>query len=427
MSHQIGNWLRRKVKRHAASPPTIIPRSAHRISRANISENALKVLYRLKNEGYDALLVGGGVRDLLLGHQPKDFDVVTDAHPDTVRKCFRNSRVIGRRFRLVHVFFPDEIVEVSTFRANVMEEIPHAPISKAKKIIAENTYGTIEEDAWRRDFTVNALYYNIEDFGVIDYTQGMADLQNRLIRMIGDPVQRYHEDPVRLLRALRFAAKLNFELEENTESALLKLPHLLQHVPPSRLFDEILKLFFKGHAWVTYQKLTHYRYFHALFPTVTQALSEHKNPTQEKLIELAMRATDERFFTGQSINPGFLLAVLLWPVLSNALTQVKDKKNKFYFRLHTLIHEVMVTQARVVNISKRFQWMIRDIWMLQFYLEARRPRRIISVFRHRYFRAAIDFMALRVAAGEITAEKWNWWHTFQYTDSETQHKMIESL
>jgi len=227
---------------------TLIPRDKHSLTRKNISPNALKVLYRLKKFGYASYLVGGGVRDLLLNRRPKDFDIATDGPPEALRKLFTNSRIIGRRFRLLHVFFPGEIIEVSTFRANEQadegesseDDDADAPVM----IAAENTYGTIEEDAWRRDFTVNALYYNIADFSVIDFTSGMLDLKHRIIRMIGDPVQRYHEDPIRLLRAIRLAAKLRFKIHPQTETPLKMLSGLLQHVPESRLFDELLKLFF---------------------------------------------------------------------------------------------------------------------------------------------------------------------------------------
>jgi len=301
----LNNWLQGKFgqifRAKRKSKPRIIPRKLHCISRENISPNALKVLYRLKKSGYSACLVGGSVRDLLLDRRPKDFDVATNATPEEVRQLFGNSRLIGRRFRLVYVFFPEETVEVSTFRASTTE--------KPSMLTADNTYGTIEEDAWRRDFTVNALYYDIADFSVVDYTQGMQDLKNRLLRVIGDPVQRYHEDPIRLLRAIRLAAKLQFHIHSDTEAALIQLPHLLQHVPPSRLFDALLKLFFDGYAVLTYQYLNKYNYLNVLFPQAAQVLQERKSDQDERLIEIAMQATDDRFSSGQSLNPGFLFSI----------------------------------------------------------------------------------------------------------------------
>ncbi|MCX7126245.1 MAG: polynucleotide adenylyltransferase PcnB [Gammaproteobacteria bacterium] len=429
MSSKLLKWAKQRFC-PAATPieqvaSNAIPRSAHGISRDAISPNALKVLYRLKDAGYCAFLVGGGVRDILLKRKPKDFDVATDAHPEAIRAVFRNSRIIGKRFRLVHVFFGDEIIEVSTFRANTIEQT-RTEKTELPMIHRDNTFGTIEEDAWRRDFTVNALYYNIADFSVVDYMHGMEDLKNRLIRMIGDPTQRYHEDPVRLLRAIRFAAKLNFELEEETESALRSLTHLLQHVPPSRLFDECIKLFFAGDAWLTYQKLVQYDYLTVLFPQTVKALQKH-DKTQEKLIELALISTDTRLKENNSVNPAFLLAVFLWPVLHLKIAGMKEKKLKFYFQLHQFIHDIIQTQLKSIMIPKRLQFAMQTMWVLQFQLEKRRKSRIMVAYEHRYFRAAVDFMELRVQAGEMAPEIFNWWKAFQLADIATQEKMIEKL
>ncbi len=294
--------------------PRVIKRKNHSISRSDISPNALRVLYRLSKSGYEAYLVGGGVRDMLLSYHPKDFDIATNARPHEIRKLFKNSRLIGRRFRLVHVYFPNEIIEVSTFRANAEELLKEEPLSEMQKTGAtmlseDNTYGTIEEDAWRRDFTVNALYYNITDFSVIDFTGGMRDLHQRLIRMIGDPTQRYHEDPVRLLRAIRLAAKLDFKIHPDTEEPLKKLHNLLRHVPSARLFTEVLKIFFEGHAVRSYQLLKQTHYMRTLFPEAATILEKTRQPLYENLIKLALKATDERFHNQQSLNPGFLFAI----------------------------------------------------------------------------------------------------------------------
>ena len=434
MSHRITNWAKRlfhpKPKKAASQPANIVPRAQHCISRDNISSNALKVLYRLKDAGFSAFLVGGGVRDLLLKRSPKDFDVATDAHPEQVRDLFRNSRIIGRRFRLVHVFYGDENIEVSTFRANVIEQTrPYAQKdTETGMIFRDNAYGTIEEDAWRRDFTINALYYNISDFSVVDYMNGMEDIKNRLLRMIGDPSQRFHEDPVRMLRAIRLSAKLDLDIESAMESVLIALPNLLKHVPPPRLFDECLKLFFEGNAFVTYQKLVHYRYMDALFPQTMHALrSSFHHHINEKLIMQALHATDQRLQNNDSVNPGFLLAVFLWPVLRARIEKIKNKKNKFYLQLHQIIHDVMRTQLQSVMIPKRLQFIMQTIWMQQFYLEKRRKSRVLTVFSNRYFRAAFDFMALRVTSGEITSEIYDWWKAFQFSDEAAQAKMIDQL
>lgn len=433
--HWANRWFRHKKNTQNTSVACdIISRSDHTISRDAISPNALRVMYRLKDSGYQAFLVGGGVRDLLLSRKPKDFDVATDAHPEAVRELFRNSRIIGRRFKLVHVYYDSEIIEVSTFRANVVESARlkgqktqiHADTGMIHR---DNTYGTVEEDAWRRDFTINALYYNIADFSVVDYTHGVSDLKNKLIRIIGDPVQRFHEDPVRILRAIRFAAKLNFELEEKTEIAVKTLPHLLQHVPTSRLYDECLKLFFEGNAWATYQKLVHYYYMHALFPQTMYALQPDKksHDTSAKLIELAMKATDARIKSEESVNPAFLLAILLWPELQEQASKIKNKKVKFYLRLHQMVNDVIHLQVESLMIPKRLQFAIQAIWMLQFQLERRRPSRIISTFEHRYFRAAFDFMGLRVQAGEINANDYEWWKHFQTLDDAAKQALVEGL
>lgn len=407
------NRLLSKFSNRRKTTNQVIPRARHTISRKVISQAALRVMYRLKESGHAAYLVGGGVRDILLDRDPKDFDVVTDAHPEVVRNIFRNSRIIGRRFRLVHVYFDGDIVEVSTFRANLTDQTRVQVDDGTGMIFRDNTYGTIEEDAWRRDFTVNALYYNIADFSVVDYMQGMQDLKNRLLRVIGDPAQRYHEDPVRLLRALRLAAKLNFRLEAKTESALQKLPHLLKHVPPARLFDEFLKLFFEGYAEKTFSMLRRYHYWDVIFPQTASAL---KNIKTQKLIQLALKATDDRLRDDQGVNHGFLLAVFLWPVLQERMQFSKNKSNKkdrFYFQVHRIMHEVMKKQLETLMIPKRLQYVMQAIWILQFQLERRRQSRINSTLQHRYFRAAYDFLMLRVEAGDADKNIMEWWKSRQ--------------
>ena len=297
------------------STPTIIPRPEHSISRAGISPNALKVLYRLKSAGFAAHLVGGGVRDLLLGREPKDFDVATDARPEEVHRLFRNCRLIGRRFRLAHVHFGPEIIEVATFRAaGVAEEVDEFHLDNGR-IVRDNVYGNIEEDAWRRDFTVNALYYNVADFSVVDYTDGMTDLRQGVLRLIGDPERRYREDPVRMLRAVRFASKLGFRVEPQTEAPLFELGHLLADIPSSRLFEEVLKLFFGGVALQTFEQLRHYGLFGLLFPLTETSLSREEEHFPRTLVSHALANTDERVADGLPVSPTFLFAALLWDPL----------------------------------------------------------------------------------------------------------------
>ena len=299
--------------------PHIIARSGHTISRANISESALKVLYRLKSSGFEAFLVGGGVRDLLLGREPKDFDIATDAHPEKVAGLFRNSRIIGRRFKLVHVRFGREIIEVATFRSEHEEGDFNENHAADGMIISDNVYGTLEQDAWRRDFTVNSLYYNINDFSVVDYTTGMADLESGVLRVIGDAEQRYIEDPVRMLRAIRFAAKLGFRIHVDSEQPLTELGERLESVPPARLFDEILKLFLSGNAVGTYELLRHYNLFRYLFPMTDACLEEEENSFPHTMVLRGLENTDARIAVDKPVTPAFLFAVLLWePVHSRA-------------------------------------------------------------------------------------------------------------
>ena len=293
--------------------PAIVPRSEHNISRANISSNALKVLYRLKNGGFEAFLVGGGVRDLLLGKHPKDFDVVTNADPDQIKDLFRNCRLIGRRFRLAHVRFGRDVVEVATFRASAAslddDERAH---SDSGRILRDNVYGSIDEDVWRRDFTVNALYYNIADFSIWDYVNGFEDVKARTLRLIGDPETRYHEDPVRMLRAVRFAAKLGFELAPETAAPIAVLGRLLADVPSARLFDELLKLFHSGHAERGFDLLVQYDLLRYLFRETSDLLETPLRDTMLEFIRRGLRNTDERIRDDKPVTPMFLYAVLLW-------------------------------------------------------------------------------------------------------------------
>ncbi len=402
--------------------PVITHRRVHRLPTKLISQNALKVLHRLDKAGYAAYLVGGGVRDLLLKGQPKDFDVVTNALPEEIRKVFRNSRLIGRRFRIVHVFYPGEIIEVSTFRAGVQPEAESLP----QMVQSDNSYGTIEEDAWRRDFTVNALFYNIKDSSIEDYTCGMKDLQNKQLRMIGDPVQRYHEDPVRLLRAIRLSAKLAFVIEPQTKAPILELASLLEHVPKSRLFEEVLKFFYGGYAFAAYQSLTELQYFEKLFPQTVEALATGK--FEHKIfIDLALQATDTRFNEGLSLNPGFLLAVFLWPAVEKEIEIQKTQHDHLFQVLHAAIENVLNRQMQTLTIPKRFTAMMQSIWLLQYHLERRRGKRAIRALTHRYFRAAFDFLELRAKSGEPYQEVCQWWYQFQTARPKLRDDMLAKL
>jgi len=396
--------------------PTVISRSEHPISRANISPNALKVLYRLKDAGYQGHLVGGGVRDLLLGREPKDFDIATDAHPDDVRRLFGNCRLIGRRFRLAHVLFGQEVIEVATFRAlhDGGEEAGHARhVDDEGRIVRDNVYGTIEEDAFRRDFTVNALYYNIADFSVIDYAGGMDDLKAGMLRLIGDPETRFREDPVRMLRAVRFATKLGFRIHPDTERPIKDLAPLLGDIPPARLFDEMLKLFMGGDALANFEALRHYDLFGQLFPQTEQSLSREQEHFPVTLISRGMENTDLRIQQDKPVTPTFLFAVFLWqPVRERAARLQAEGQHPAQAMQHAS-SQVIAEQGRVMAIPRRFSLPMREIWMLQLRLELAGGRRSQRVLSHPRFRAAYDFLLLRGAAGEVPMETCEWWTGYQ--------------
>lgn len=406
-----------------------IPRDQHNLSRSMISEAARKVLHRLNKSGFDAYLVGGGVRDILLGGQPKDFDIATNATPEEVHDLFRNSRLIGRRFRIVHVVFGREIIEVTTFRGNArnteedLAEDEHKT-SEHGLLLRDNVYGTQEEDALRRDFTINALYYCIRDFTVIDFTSGVEDMENRLIRLIGDPETRYREDPVRMLRAIRFAAKLGFAIEPETEAPIHELAPLLTHIPPARLFDEVLKLLSAGHGEATYDLLLHYGLLAPLFPETARAL-EAGEP--DELIRQALRNTDARIGRGKSVSPYFMFAAMLWPALQVEWRRRQDNGDPVQPALHGAIGKVIGRQVQATAIPKRFSGPMKEIWEMQMRLPRRQGKRAFGTLTHPRFRAAYDFLLVREAAGEIEPGLGQWWTDFQQTDEQGQEKMLSQL
>ncbi|MGB5440378.1 MAG: polynucleotide adenylyltransferase PcnB [Gammaproteobacteria bacterium] len=395
--------------------PDIITRAEHSISRGNISANALKVLYRLKDSGYQAHLVGGGVRDLLLGREPKDFDVVTDAVPEDVRRLFRNCRLIGRRFRLAHVIFGREVIEVATFRAlqDDDEDGNERHIDVEGRIVRDNIFGSIGGDAFRRDFTVNALYYNIADFSITDYAGGMQDISAGLLRLIGDPVTRYREDPVRMLRAVRFATKLGFRIEQSSEEPIEQLAPLLGDIPPARLFDEMLKLFMGGHALANFEMLRHYNLFGQLFPLTEQALTHEEEHFPLTLISRGMENTDTRVIQGKPVTPAFLFALFLWqPVRERAARLEAGGQHKAEALQHAG-SQIISEQAAIMSLPRRYSLPMREIWMLQLRLENMGGRRSMRVLAHPRFRAAYDFLLLRGEAGEVPTQAGEWWTELQ--------------
>jgi poly(A) polymerase len=395
---------------------TRVARDSHPISRKNISDNALKVMSRLRSQDFQAFLVGGAVRDMLLGNHPKDFDVATDATPEEVHALFRNSRIIGRRFRIVHVRFGREIIEVTTFRGHhdADEDQPspkQAKRSDAGMLLRDNVYGNLEEDAARRDFTVNALYYCSKDFCVYDYVHGLHDLENREICIIGDPEKRYREDPVRMLRAVRFAAKLDFSIESATAEPLTELGYLLEAVPAARLFDEMLKLFMTGQALPTFKLLREYDLLEHLFPATATAVEE--SPGATELIELAMASTDTRIAEEKPVTPAFLLAALLWFPVLRVMHQLEEQGEQAMPALAEAAQTIVSEQLHHIAIPRRFTQPMREIWEFQFRLEKRRNRKPAEIVAHRRFRAAYDFLLLREQAGEDLEGLGQYWTEMQ--------------
>ncbi len=402
----------------------VIPRNHHHVSKTDISPNALSVLNRLNSSGFQAYLVGGSVRDLLLRKSPKDFDVSTSATPNQIKNLFRNARIIGRRFKLAHILYHREIIEVATFRGHDAVDASQQTNDRGM-LIRDNVYGTLEEDAWRRDFTVNSLYYNLTDGSIVDYTGGFKDIGLRIIRMIGDPATRYQEDPVRMLRAIRFSAKLHFDIAPETAAPIPELSVLITHISGSRLFDEMTKLYQCGEAESVQRLLVKFGLFHHLFPQ-TAALLDGSYPVNALLIN-ALESTDSRVRDNKPINPAFLYAVILWFPLMARKAQLKLDGMDPLPALEKAMAEVIATQNKLVTIPKRFTQIMREIWLMQFRFPKRAGHRPYPLLEHPRFRAAYDFLALRALAGDESMALAEWWTTFQDVDAEKQADMITQI
>ena len=396
--------------------PGIVDATSYGLIPGRISAQARQVIERLKDAGYTAYLVGGCVRDLILGEEPKDFDVVTQARPEEIRQVFRNARLIGRRFRLAHVHFGREIIEVATYRA--------APSADPEDDNG-NVFGTLEEDAFRRDFTVNALYYDPDEGLITDYVNGLHDLAHARLRVIGDPEARFREDPVRMLRAVRFAAKLRLQLTEDGRRLLPVLGPLLQGVAPARLFEEVLKLFHTGNAAATYETLCEHRLFEVLFPGVATILGPHAD--RDSLLGRALANSDRRLSEGKPVTPAFLFAALLWEgVREEAMHNIAEGGVPAEAWTHAAEH-VLREQLRVIMIPKRFSVPMREIWGLQSRFERRAGRHAFRFLESKRFRAAYDFLGLRAASGEAQMELFDWWTRFQEVAAEEREAMVGAL
>lgn len=425
--------LRSPLRRskHPRSTPEVLGNSQHTMRRTQISRNAINVVERLQKAGYQAYLVGGCVRDLLLGLEPKDFDVATSATPEQVRAEFRNARVIGRRFKLVHVHFGREIIEVATFRANHPqgeddEDTNLASRNESGRILRDNVYGSLEDDAQRRDLTINALYYDPRTERVLDYAHGAKDIRNRQIRLIGDPTQRYQEDPVRMLRAVRFAAKLDFDIEKHTADPIRPLAHLLRDIPSARLFEEVLKLFLSGYAEYTFDLLVEYDLLAPLFPAAAVALKREPDYT-ENLIRLALANTDKRIQEGRPVTPAFLFAALLWPALPARVAQLQERGMPVIPAMQEAAQSLITEQCQRTAIPKRFSMPIREIWDMQERLPRRQGKRADQLLENPRFRAGYDFLLLREDAGEELGGLGDWWTDYQDATDSERRAMIRDL
>ncbi|MFZ5639042.1 MAG: polynucleotide adenylyltransferase PcnB [Pseudomonadota bacterium] len=394
---------------HLPTAPRTIPRDQHAISRKDISPSALRVLYRLHEAGYGAFLVGGAVRDLLLGEHPKDFDVATDATPEQVKHLFRNCRLIGRRFRLAHVVYGREIIEVATFRANSDDGSGDRETGEDGRVLRDNVYGSIEDDAIRRDFTANALYYAISDFSVRDYVGGFEDVNNRVLKLIGDPETRYREDPVRMLRAVRLAAKLRFTIDPASAEPIPRLASLLQEASPARLFEECLKLFLSGHAEASFLGLEAHGLLPALLPESAAALSSNRSGALRRMLIEGLRATDARIAADEPVSPAFLFALLLWPAYCRSLAMLQAQGVHAAEAERRAADRVTLHQVETVALPRRFSLPMQEIWLLQGRFAQRQRKRVVRLLAQPRFRAAFDFLQLRQVASDSHAADIAFW------------------
>ncbi|CAA6810385.1 MAG: Poly(A) polymerase (EC [uncultured Thiotrichaceae bacterium] len=397
--------------------PIVITASDHHIKAEKICSRSLGIIKKLQKAGHEAYLVGGCVRDLLLDHEPKDFDIATSALPEQVRKLFSSARLIGRRFRLAHIHFGRDYLEVATFRAP-HDEGAGGQVNAQGRIIHDNVYGTLEEDAWRRDFTINALYYNPVNGEILDFVGGLADLEKRHISLIGDPEQRYREDPVRMMRALRFAAKLDCKITGDTEALILPMASLLGAVAPARLFDEMLKLLHSGYGLKSFRLLDQYGVLEYLLPVTVKSLKHDQDGQFKQLLESALQNTDNRIAEGKSVMPPFLYAILLWDEVSRLKALAQEEGHPEMQALNIAATDVLRKQVQHTAIPKRFSNITREIWTLQPRFHSREQRRANALFNNIRFRAAYDFLVLRAQSGEPVSDESQWWTTFQEVTAE---------
>ena len=412
----IKKFIRRVLRFGRKAGPKIIPKAKHGVSREQLSSGSLRVCDTLQQAGHEAYVVGGAVRDLILGVKPKDFDVATSAPPEVVHKLFRRSRLIGRRFKITHVMFGSETVEVSTFRSGDSEDK-----DEHGRVLRDNAYGTREQDAARRDFTANALYYDASNETIIDFHGGLADLRSKTVRIIGNPQERYREDPVRMLRAVRFAAKLGFHIDDATRAPIRSLGKLIENVPPARIFDEMLKLLLSGHAHTTLHRLHAEGLHHGVLPLLDVILEQ---PLGTRFVNLALKDTDRRALEGKPVSPAFLFAALFWHEVLAAWRAACAKGAHAVPALHQAMDAVLDTQTEKLAIPRRYTSIMKEIWEVQPRFEQRSGRRPFSLLAQERFRAGYDFMHLRAQSGEVPRELADWWERFQDAPHEEQLAML---
>ena len=401
-----------------AHAPLVFGPNEHGIDPDDVSSNAVRVTETLQRAGFKAFIVGGAVRDLVLGFRPKDFDVATNATPEQIKRLFRRAFIIGRRFQIVHVMFGQDLIEVTTFRGSSSDG---APKDEYGRVLRDNTFGEQHEDAERRDFTINAMYYDPEQRMVLDYHGGMKDIRSRSLRMIGDPEARYREDPVRLLRVVRFAAKLNFKIAPTTRTPISTMAPLINNVPAARVFDEMLKLLMSGHAMACLQQLRQEGLHHGLLPLLDVVLEQ---PMGEKFVTLALANTDERVREGKPVSPGFLFASLLWHQVLEKWEAYRAAGEYPIPALHLAADDVLDSQTEKLALQRRIATDMRDIWAMQPRFERRTGKTPYKLLEHTRLRAGYDFLLLRCASGEIDPELGNWWTEFIQADSTDRESLL---
>jgi poly(A) polymerase len=414
----IRRFLARLIPGKPATEPRIFGPDAHPVRRSQLSRAAIDVTRKLQQAGFKAFIVGGAVRDLLLGITPKDFDIATDATPEQIKPLFRRAFIIGRRFRLVHVLAGPETVEVSTFRG---KQVGDDTADEHGRLLSDNVFGVQAEDAVRRDFTINALYFDPATESVWDYVGGVADVKAKKLRLIGDPVTRFREDPVRMLRAVRLAAKLGIDIEKKTAAPIPKLAPLIHNLPPARVFDEMEKLLLSGHAVESLKSLRQHGLHHGVLPLLDVILEQPLGP---RFIELALASTDERVRTGKPVTSAFLFATLLWHEVLTSWNAAKAKGERPMPALYTAMDAVLAQQAERLAIPRRFEATIKETWALQPRFEQRAGQRPFRLLEHPRFRAGYDFLWLRGHSGEIPVELADWWERFQRADSDERERML---